>query len=375
MAKITPTSSFGFKLLAQEVAKKPGENVLISPVSISVALGMTANGARGSTLAALVNGLSLGSPTDSFATHNDGYGGLLNELKGSKLGVTLNIANAIWAREGVQFSPDFLAACWNRFKATVNVEDFLDPQTLENINNWCGDKTNKKITKILEEVDPNNVMYLLNAVYFKGQWTDQFDKNATTDGAFQTPGGSKQHPLMFKNADMLHAKTDTYEAVALPFGKEKRIHLYVFLPNQDKTPADLVKAFDETSFTAATQRFHESEGVLKLPRFKVEYGNQLNDSLKTLGMEQAFNRTADFSGMAHPDHLDALDGLHITDVQHKTFASFDEEGGEAAAVTSVGMGLECIRMPWQLTVDRPFVAVLADKDTGANLFAGVINNP
>lgn len=369
--KVTPTATFGFNLLAREAARKPNENVLVSPVSVSVALGMTANGARGATLEALIKGLALNGPTDQFATHNADYQTLLGELKGSKLGVTLNIANAIWARDGVEFSPDFLAACWNRFKATVNVEDFTDQATLDNINNWCADKTNKKITSILEAIDPNNVMYLLNAVYFKGTWTEQFDKNDTTDGDFHTPGGTKKHPLMFRTGDMLHARTVNYEAVALPFGTEKRIHLYVFLPADGKTPLDIVNGFDETTFNAALGDFYESEGVLKLPRFKVEYGNQLNESLKALGMEPAFKRTADFSGMGGD-----LDGLHITDVQHKTFASFDEEGGEAAAVTSVGMGFECVAVPpWQLVVDKPFVAVLADKTTGAVLFNGVVYNP
>jgi serpin B len=369
--KITPTATFGFKLLSREVAQKPNENVLVSPVSVSVALGMTANGARGATLESLIRGLSLTGPADGIAAHNADYAALLGELKGSKLGVTLNIANALWAADGVEFNPDFLATCWNKFKAAVNVEDFADKATLDNINQWCADKTNKKITKILEELDPSNIMYLLNAVYFKGTWTEQFDKNATKDGAFQTPGGSKQHPLMFRAGNMLHAKTADYEAVALPFGTEKRIHLYVFLPNQGKTPVDIVNGFNQETFTAAVQSFSESDGVLKLPRFKVEYGNQLNASLKALGMEPAFLKTADFSGMG-----DGLDELHITDVQHKTFASFDEEGGEAAAVTSVGVGFECVAAPpWQLTVNKPFVAVLADKDTGAVLFNGVVYNP
>ncbi|MDZ4837389.1 MAG: serpin family protein [Candidatus Melainabacteria bacterium] len=368
-SSITPTASFGFALLSQELAQKPNENVLISPVSVSVALAMTANGARGDTLAALVNGLRLTGPTDSFAAHNQSYGSLLNELKGTKLGVTLQLAQALWAAEGTDFDADFLSACWKEYKAAVNVEDFAAPDTLEHINQWCSDKTNGKITSILEEINPNNVMYLLNAVYFKGEWTEKFDKNDTEDGAFQTPDGSKQHPLMKRSGEILHSRSADYEAVALPFGTAKRIHLYVFLPAEGKTPADLAATFDEASWTAATQRFHESDGTLHLPRFKVEYSNQLNDSLKALGMEPAFKKTADFSGMGD------LPGLHITDVQHKTFASFDEEGGEAAAVTSVGMGFESCMMPWELTVNRPFLAVLADPTTGAILFAGSIVNP
>lgn len=369
MDKVTPTATFGFALLQEEIAQKPKENVLVSPVSVSVALGMVANGAKGDTLTGIAKGLGLSGVTDSFAAQNAGYAALLNELKGSNLGVKLSIANSIFAQSGVEFDKGFLGTCCKEFKAQVDVSDFADLKTLETINKWCSDKTNGKINSILDEIDPLNIMYLLNAVYFKGEWTTKFDKSQTSDGDFAATGGTKKHPLMFRNGDMEYSETAEYQLVALPFGTEKRIKLYIFLPAVGKTPADLVKGLDEVSYTEAIAGLYERDGALMLPRFKLEYGNQLNASLEALGMQKAFTRAADFSGMGAD-----LDGLHITDVQHKTVAAFDEDGGEAAAVTSVG-GFESFCAPWEMTVNRPFVAVLGDVGTGAVLVAGVVYDP
>ena len=366
---ITPTAGFGFNLLRAEVAAHPNENVLVSPVSVSVALGMTANGALGTTQAAMVKALALGEPGESFAPHNARYAALLNELKGSKLGVKLSIANAIWAAEGTEFEQDFLTTCWQKFKSVINVADFADPETLVALNKWCADNTNNLITKILEEIDPQNLMYLLNAVYFKGTWTTKFDKDDTTDQPFQTAGGSKQHPLMFRSGDMRYTQTADYQLVALPFGEAKRINLYVFLPAVGKSPVDVLAGLNQESYEGTLAALWESDGQLHLPRFQLDYAAQLNKSLEALGMGPALKKGADFSAMCKSP------ALHITDVQHKTFAKFDEEGGEAAAVTSVGMGFESVCMTWTMKVDRPFVAVLADEQTGAVLFAGVVYNP
>ena len=369
MKNVIPTAGFGFNLLRAEAGAHPNENVLISPVSISVALGMTANGARGATQAAIAKALALGETGESFAPQNDLYASLLNELKGSKLGVKLSIANAIWAAEGTDFEQDFLSTCWQKFKSVINVADFADPETLEAINKWCADNTNNLITKILDEIDPQNVMYLLNAVYFKGSWTNKFDVNATADHAFQTAGGSKQHPLMFASGDMRYSQTADYQLVALPFGESKRINLYVFLPAKGKSPVDVLAGLDQTTYPAALAGLHACDGVLYLPRFQLSYKAQLNESLEKLGMGPALRRGADFSAMCKGQ------ALHITDVQHKTFAKFDEEGGEAAAVTSVGVGFESVVQTWIMKVDRPFVAVLGDEQTGAVLFAGLVYNP
>jgi serpin B len=367
-----PTAKFGFALLKKEAAAHPSENVLVSPLSVSVALAMTANGARNSTLAGMLSALGLPDNGDQNAANNQAYANLLAELKGSKLGVKLAVANAIWAQEGFEFDPDFLTTNWKYFKAAVNVSDFAEPETLEAINKWANDNTNGKIPTILKVLDPQVVMYLLNAVYFKGEWTSKFDKSKTSDQPFAAAGGSKQHPLMYRHAEMRHMQSEdeSYQMVALPFGEAKRISLYVMLPAEGKSVNDLLAQMDGDKFLAACKQLYEADGHLWLPRFELNYDAQLNDSLKALGMGEAFDNGADFSGLrSQPPKL------FISEVKHKTFARFDEEGGEAAAVTSVGMGFECVVQTWRMRVDRPFLAVLADESTGAILFAGVVVTP
>jgi serpin B len=368
-----PTAQFGFNVLKKEVAAHPGENVLVSPISLSVALAMTANGARGQTLAGMLSSLGLSDGGDKNAANNQAYANLLAELKGSKLGVKLAIANALWAKEGFEFEPDFLTTNWKYFKSAVNVSDFAAPETLEEINKWCSDNTNGKIDKILDEIDPLAVMFLLNAVYFKGEWTNKFDKDQTSDQPFAAAGGSKSHPLMYRNADMRYTvdREAGFQMVALPFGQAKRISLYVILPEEGKTVNDVLSKLDGAKFLSACGRLRESEGHLWLPRFELDYDASLNETLKSLGMSDAFDSgAADFTGMSNADK-----SLHIGEVKHKTFAKFDEEGGEAAAVTAVTMVLECLSMSWTMRVDKPFVAVLADETTGAVLFNGVVVNP
>lgn len=369
-ASSAPTASFAFNLLRAEVANHPNENVLLSPLGASMALGMAANGARGSTLSSMIDTLGLVGARDSMDSHNPGYAHLLRELKGKKLGVDMKMANAIWAGEGIDFSSHFLQTCWKRFNAEVKVEDFADPDTLVHINDWS--RNNAGIEKILDEMSPDAVMYLLNAIYFRGDWTNRFDINQTADGLFQTPGGSKKHPLMFRHAELLYGRNADYQLVALPFGTQKRLHLYAFLPVAGKTVVDVLGVLNANSYAKALADLSESEGKLKLPRFKLDYGCLLNDSLQQMGMTQPFNGAADFSGLG-----DSLKGTYISRVIQKCSAEFDEKGGAFKASTVVESVLECMTTSsaWQMTVDRPFVAVLGEQNTGAVIGAGVVYNP
>lgn len=368
MDKVNPTASFGFALLQKEIAQNPNENVLVSPVSVSLALSMVANGAKGDTLTGIAKGLGLSGTTDSFAAQNASYADLLNDLKGSKLGVKLSIASSIFAQSGVEFDQDFLGTCWNEFKAEVEVSDFTDPKTLEAINKWCSDRTDGKITSILDEIDPLIFMHLLSAVYFNGVWTIEFNKNETTDEDFEAATGTKRCPFMCRYGAMEFCRNIDYELVALPFGEAERIKLYVFLPSVGKTPEDMLRVLDNDFYKKALSQLYRHDGSLSLPRFRLEYCNQLDASLAALGMETAFGRTADFSGMGG-----GFSGVHIKGVQHKTVAIFDEDGCRAAGSEDVGEGFEC--MPWVVKINRPFVVVIGDSDTGAVIFAGVVYNP
>lgn len=364
---VTPTATFGLALLQQEIAAKPGENVLISPLSVSVALGMTANGARGNTQAEMNTALSFDADS---ATNNKGYAGLLEKLKREGIGVTLSVANAIFARLGVPFEADFLGANEEFFNAKVEALDFDDPATKDKINKFVSDETNEKIDGILNDpIAADAVMFLVNCVYFKGEWTVKFDKAATTDLPF---AGVGDIPTMYRNDSMVHgqdADWDTYQYVSLPFGKSEEVRMIVILPNDGKTVDDVLAKLDAKALSQHARSTYKSEGELWLPRIEIKYDNSLNDSLQALGMVEAFGG-GDFSGLMAPPAQ-----LFIKAVKHKTFFKVDEEGAEGAAATSVEVGLECVSFPFTMKCDKPFLAFVVDSDSTAVLFAGVIVNP
>ncbi|MBY0359757.1 MAG: serpin family protein [Candidatus Obscuribacterales bacterium] len=370
---LASTAKFGFNLLRSELSKQGNkdQNVIVSPLSASLALGMTASGARGLTLKGM--NLALGLPdggADNNGANNNSYANLLAALKEQDLGVSLKLANALWVRQGVNFEESFLVGAVDRFQAEVRHANFgVSDLSLKAINKWVKDNTEGKIEKILENIGPDAVMYLLNALYFKGTWQTKFDKSLTKDEIFYAAAGEKKHPFMYRSGKMRYANRGDYEIVALPFGETKeRVHLYVLLPVADKSVSDVVEKLDGDRF------FNQGillpcKGELWLPRFKLEYNANLNESLQGLGMKEAFSGSADFRGMKENAKL------CISNVIQKVVCSFDEEGGELAAATAVEFSLTSAMMPWQMRVDRPFIAVLADEDTGAVIGAGAVVNP
>lgn len=371
---LAPTAAFGFDLLRKEVAANSGKNVLVSPTSVSIALGMAANGAVGTTKEGMTRALGIDSLGDAA---NLAYANLIDALDGDKLGVELAIANAIWAHRAYGFVPSFLDTNGRFFKAAVNASDFGSPATLDAINQWVSDNTKKKIGKILSEIGPDKIMYVLNAVYFKGSWTTKFDKKNTKDRPFTTPSGQREHPVMFRTDENIrYASTDNAQVVALPFGdakKQRRVNLIVILPNVGTSVEEVVNGLTADTLHGYYQQLWQCEVNLYLPKFEVEFDTTLNATLEALGMDQAFDSgRADFSGLLPK----AQGNPYIAEVKHKTFARVDEDGAEAAAATSVGFGLESMPPPpVEFNVNRPFIALIADEDSGAVLFAGVINDP
>jgi serpin B len=371
---LAPTADFGFAMLRREVSANPGKNVLISPTSVSIALAMVANGAVGSTKDEMALALGIDSLGDSA---NQSYWNLVAALDPAKLGVELAIANALWTHKGFDFLPSFMNANRQYFNAGVNTSDFADPSTLDAINNWVFDNTKGKIGKILNSISPDKIMFVLNAVYFKGHWTTKFDKSGTRDKPFTTPKGERLHPIMFRtDRKMRYTQSAEAQVVALPFGdpdKARRISLIVLLPQLGKTVENVVNELTADALAGYYQQMRGHEVNLHLPKFEVEYDTTLNGTLKALGMNQAFDSVnADFSGLLPKTQGNPC----IGEVKHKTFARIDEDGAEAAAITSVGIGMTCLPPPpVDFNVNRPFVALIADEDSGAVLFAGVINDP
>lgn len=374
------TAGFALNLLRKEVAAKPTETVNTSTLSVSLALGMTANGARSRTLEQMLAGLGLTGM--DLATMNAGYLGLLTGLKRTGLGVKLMLANAIFARSGFDFYETFLNANRDFFNAMVKDLPF-DDASATYMNTWCSNNTklNQKdkkglITKVVKApIDASTVMFLINCLVFNGEWTTKFDPKLTTDQDFQLgDGGTKKVPLMYRKSAMAHGSdwiNNVYETMTLPFGTSKEVREVFFLPTQGNTVHDVLNVLTEEKLLQWAGNTHDSEGELWLPRLKIRYDNKLNDSLKALGMEDLFDRGAcDLSGMRQ-----VPPNLFVQEVAHQTVFELDEFGARGAAVTKVKVGLESFSAPYAMRMDKPFLKFTIDTRTGGVIFAGAVNDP
>ena len=367
---ISPANNqFGFNLFNEIRKTEPDTNIFISPLSVSVALAMTLNGAADDTEQAMINTMQLKDANSESI--NLGYALLQQVLQTSDSKVTLTIANSLWGRQGFTFNPDFLTRNTQFFNAEISTLDFNDTNSVQTINNWVNTNTNGKIPEILDEIEPNAVLFLINAIYFKGAWQTEFDPDKTSDGAFQLPtGGSQQVPMMSRTGDYPYYYAENFQAVSLPYGDGK-ISMYIFLPAPDSDLGTFLESLNAENWEKWMTQFHEQELLLRIPKFKLEYGTkELNDALTTLGMGVAFDsRHANFSRMATLKS----GNLYIDKVAHKTFIEVNEEGTEAAAVTVVGVVKTSL--PPAFIADRPFFFAIRDNETGTVLFMGTVVKP
>ncbi len=369
---VTANTQFGFSLFNEIRKTEQNENIFISPFSVSVALAMTLNGASGETEQAMVNTLQL-QGLDSEAI-NAGYAGLRQTLLTSDPKVILTIANSLWARQDVPFKPDFLQRNTQFFGAEISTLDFTDPNTLNTINQWVNTNTNGKISKILDEINPAAVLFLINAIYFKGSWQTEFDPLHTRDGAFHlATGGEKQVAMMARTGDYRYYQNyeENFHAISLPYG-DGRISMYIFLPRRESNLNTLLDNLNAENWENWMSQFREQEVLLAMPKFKLEYEKTLNTPLESLGMDIVFAPgLADFSRMATLEILGK--NLYIGEVLHKAVVEVNEEGTEAAAVTSVG--IRATSAPPAFIVDQPFFFAIRDNDTKTVLFMGIVADP
>ena len=369
---VTANTQFGFDLFNEIRKIEQDKNIFISPLSISIALAMTLNGASGETEQAMANALQLqGLGSESI---NAGYAGLRHALQTSDPKVTLTIANSLWARQDVPFKQDFLQRNTQFFGAEVSTLDFTDPNTLTTINQWVNTNTNGKITKILDEINPDMVLFLINAIYFKGTWQTEFDPSHTRDGAFYlATGDEKQVSMMTRTGDYSYYENyeAKFQAISLPYG-DGRMSMYIFLPYRESDLNTFLDGLNTENWENWISQFHEREVFLSMPKFKLEYEKTLNTPLESLGMGIAFAPwLADFSRMADLEVLG--ENLYIGEVLHKAVVEVNEEGTEAAAVTSVG--IRATSAPPAFMANRPFFFAIHDNETKTVLFMGTVVDP
>lgn len=368
---VEANTKFGFNLFNEILKTEQNSNVFISPFSISVAAAMALNGASGETEQGMINTLQVQNIDPEGI--NPGYAILQKTLQTTAPKVTLTIANSLWGNQDFSFDSDYLQRNSQFFDAEITSLDFTDPNSVNTINHWVNGKTNGKIPEIIDKISPDDVLFLINAIYFKGSWQTEFDPSNTRDGMFHLVDGSnKQVPMMFREDKYPFFYSKEFQAVSLPYG-DGQIAMYIFLPSVDSDLNTFLESLNIENWEEWISQFSEQKVGVHIPKFKLEYKIELNQTLKNLGMEIAFNRSqADFSRMVSPDT--ALTGnLYISKVDHKTFVEVNEEGTEAAAVT--GIGISVTSLPPQFTVNRPFFFAIRDNETGTILFMGTVVDP
>lgn len=364
-------AQFSFKLFDALAQQDAGKNIFISPSSVAFALAMIYNGASGETQQAMAKALELNGM--NLLEINQSNAALQKALIGIDPKVQLTVANSLWTRKGLAFKPEFIKSNRDFYAAEVSGLDFAAPNAPAIINNWVNQKTNGRINKIIENIPSDAILYLINAIYFKGNWAIQFDKTKTKDGQFTLLNGAKRkYPMMSQAGRFRYYENDKFQAISLPYGAG-RMSLYVFLPNKNSTLAEFLSSLTAANWENWMPQLRFAEGNIVLPRFKLEYEIVLNKALKALGMETAFDpQRANFGEMYAKS---PAANVFIGEVKHKTFVEVNEEGTEAAAVTSGGMRMTSYAPPFTMTVDRPFFCAIRDNQTGTVLFMGAIVEP
>ncbi len=364
--------AFAFDFLRELVREEdPAANIFVSPLSASMALGMALAGAEAGTFEAMRAALRLGGlEREEIAAS---YRSLIDLLSDLDPTVRIEIGNSVWYREGFTFEDAYSREVERYFLARVEALDFDDPDAADVINAWVSEATDGLIDGIVDPpIDPLTVAFLLNAIYFEGAWTLRFDPARTSSGDFRRSDGSTVSvPFMsMSDGEFPYAETSNYQAIELPYGGEA-FAMTVVLPAEAIGIDAFVESLDAEVWAELIAGLGESELLVALPRFRLEYDRTLNDVLEALGMAVAFDETAaDFSRM----HRDALQlQLHISRVKQKAFVEVDEEGTRAAAVTSVEMGVTSA--PPMFRADRPFVFAIRERLSGALLFTGVVRDP
>lgn len=361
---------FAFKLFGKLRAEKPTANLFISPFSVSIALGMTNNGAAGETLAAMTKTLEMTGLSPEQI--NQGLQTLKAALMKADPKVELAIADSLWARQGIEFKPAFLDVNRKFYDAEVQSLNFTDPRSAETINGWVDKQTKGLIPDIIDAGTLRDLttLVLLDAIYFKGKLSEPFKKSKTEGYPFTLLYGEKTVPLMSQSGNYRYMEDKDFQAISLPYGNG-RLEMLVFLPAKERSLVTFCKGLTPQKWNEWIGRLAEREGTIKLPRFTANYDQKLNDVLVALGMGVAFGPGADFSVMSDTH-------MWIDFVRHKSCLKVDEQGTEAAAVTGIVMTMAPPPPPTEpfvMIVDRPFFLAIRDSGTNTILFMGAIVEP
>jgi serpin B len=362
-------NAFGFDLFKKMSAGSPGKNVFLSPYSLSAALSMTYAGARQKTADEMSAVLHFGSSGEKV--HQDFEMMTTEVLKSGKEGCRIHVANALWGQDKQGLQKDFLDRIEKYYQGGFNAVDFAGQteQARQTINQWVLNKTADKIRDLLVpgDIGPDTELVLTNAIYFKGNWSTKFDKNLTKKMPFQiSPDKSVDVEMMFHHGPFLYDETaDGLQVLELPYQGEE-FSMVIFLPANGIE--DVLKNISSATFEQWVSGLEKKEVNVFIPKFKFESRYSLKSTLQSLGMREAFEGHADFSGMTGGK------ALAVSEVIHQANVEVNEEGTEAAAATAVIMG-KSISIPETFKADHPFIFVIRHRATNAILFMGSLLQP
>jgi serpin B len=363
-AASTAVNDMGIKMAIDLAAHRRHQNVFISPLSIFMALAMTESGAGGTTRNAMRQALAV--PQNLTDNQLRGSASALMKALQEERGAELSIANGLWSDRRLPMAAEFVKRCRESYQADVTTLDFQQPSAAAEIEKWVKEKTHGKISGLVSPDQLRSMRALLtNAVYFHGKWSDPFPKNETREENFHLAAGPGKKVQMMHNSSIpgAYRKGDGFEAAALDY-HSSHIRLYAILPSLGSSPEQVLA---KISMQQLRSPRGEIELDLRLPRFTLDYKEDLADALSRMGMAAAFHSGADFAHMGSP-------GFFIGGVRHMTRLEVDEEGTTAAAATG---GLISASLPRVKTLvfNRPFALLLCDIQTNAILFAGVVYEP
>ncbi len=359
---------FGFNIFRSLHEEKPFDNIFISPLSISTALTMTQNGAEGMTKTQMQEVLQTSNL--DIESVNQAYKYLLTMLPTLDPSVQLDLANSIWYHEDFPVYPEFLDVNATYFNSEVVEADFRDPLTVDLINTWVSDNTNGKIPTVLDQIPQAAIMYLINAIYFKGDWQYTFDEDITYETSFFKNDGSPV-PIDMMGwegaTELPYFENELFQAVDLPYGDGK-FSMTLLLPKNEVGIDGIVPELNENNWETWMGSFVNQEVNYQMPKFKLEYKKELKDILFAMGMEDVFTGKADLSKIGPG-------GLFVSKVLHKSFLEINEQGTEAAAVTVIGVETTSVPSVPYMILNKPFLLFIRDNVTNSILFMGQIHDP
>lgn len=361
------TNTFGFNVFKEIVKHEPDANVVISPVSISLCLGMAQNGAAPSILEDMRS--TLGLSGYALESADQAYRDLMDYLMTLDFWVQCRVANSVWYRDGWTLNEGFRRNCETYFDSEVKGLDFYSQDAPDIINRWVDDKTGGRIPEIiLEPIDPQIQIILVNAVYFKGFWTHKFNRNSTGDAWFTLADGSRQRCRMMYQGPGNHYTAfegPNFFGMDLAYG-DSIFSMTVLLPKPGVHVDSVIVDLDQANWKAWTGGFEPWYGMLYMPKFELEYFVELEPALRVLGMGEAFDSPCAFTKMFEDMCI------FLAWVRHRTYIRVDEDGTEAAAVTDAG---GATGIPPEFRIDRPFVFLIRDNRSDTVLFLGKVADP